>query len=89
MSTNYLGMRAFRYNDADTGERVVFYRHPNGQKIKREVRDWNAYGVLGGQAGTVIDPKVSWVVYVGKRSVESFRTLRAAKAWCDTHPRVV
>jgi hypothetical protein len=65
------------------------YHHPNGYVIRREVRDWDARSTgPGGRSGND-GPKVSWVVHRSftspRRWLESFDTLRAARAWCDEH----
>lgn len=61
---------------------TLFYLHPNGWRIKRAERDWDARGL----GGMTVGPKVYWEVK--KRSSKSrrtwtFNTLREARKWCD------
>jgi hypothetical protein len=60
------------------------YWHPHGWTIYRETRDWDARG-LGGMTA---EPKVMWLVKrraSSSRRREVFRTLGAARQWCDAN----
>lgn len=67
----------------DRHGRTLFYQHPNGWRIKRQERDWDARG-LGGMTAS---PKVYWEVKRAGRSRrnKAFDSLRAARDWCDEH----
>jgi hypothetical protein len=65
------------------------YGHPNGWRIIQRERDYSLRGfprgAIGGTEHTA--PKRWWEVYRAHsrraRTVETFRTLREARAWCD------
>ncbi len=74
--------------DSDTA--LSRYWHPNGWVITQHERDWDLRGYpRGGGHGTSEReaPKRWWEVRArGVRRrfpVETFRTLREARAWCD------
>jgi hypothetical protein len=69
---------------------LPWYRHPNGWGIRKCKRDWSLRGFgERGIAGidTTASPLYWYEAYAwGRRPrviVESFNTLREARAWCD------
>lgn len=78
------------------------YLHPGGYVITQAHREWNHDRVPGGYVGSN-DPKWWWEVYKhasgsadlgafhpwahSSYGVETFDTLREARAWCDANPR--
>jgi len=81
-SVSYMGMRRFTYTDC-IGERRTFYVHPGGFKIEWEHKGYSDMG----SRGVHVPDAWGWNVYPkqrrGRYATESFRSLRAAKAWCD------
>lgn len=67
------------------------YGHPNGWTIVQDERDWNLGGITRG-AQHQWSPKRWWEVQRrgdrNHRPVETFATLREARAWCDENKRV-